>query len=137
MATLLLHLRAYPCIRCNGPVVSGSLGMRQSVISREINQRQIGAVCLFCGNRQSEETEPVRHFFPAEWPQPIPVVRRASYDWPQSQLASPEAREAALSRAELHSPCSRVPSWIKSDLLSGSSSLLFLDPQSRGRNGFP
>lgn len=67
MKTQYLHLCAYPCERCRGPVVAGSLAIRESEITKEIDIRYLGAVCLCCGNKQDTKTMPIRHFFPAEW----------------------------------------------------------------------
>jgi len=62
-----LHLWAYHCDKCRGPVVAGSLAIRESEITKEIDIRYAGAVCLCCGNKQDTKTTPIRHFFPAEW----------------------------------------------------------------------
>jgi len=64
-----LHLSAYSCDKCHGPVVSASLAVRENVISKETDIRQVGAICLSCGHRQTNEagTVGVRHFSPVEW----------------------------------------------------------------------
>jgi hypothetical protein len=64
-----LHLSAYSCDNCKGPVVSGWLTVRESEISKETNIRHIGAICLSCGYRQSKMTEPgiTRQFPPVDW----------------------------------------------------------------------
>lgn len=64
-----LHLSAYSCDKCNGPVISGSLAVRANEISKETEIRQVGAVCLSCGHRQSKATEPdiTRNFPPTQW----------------------------------------------------------------------
>jgi hypothetical protein len=64
-----LHLSAYFCDECKGPVVSGWLTVRENEISKETDIRQVGAVCLSCGRRQSKMTEPglTRYFPPVEW----------------------------------------------------------------------
>jgi hypothetical protein len=64
-----LHLSTYRCDACDGPVVAGSLGVRENEISKETDIRQVGAVCLSCCRRQSEATAPARarHFLPMEW----------------------------------------------------------------------
>jgi hypothetical protein len=69
MRTQYLHLAVYPCDDCKGPVVSGWLAVRESDLERETDIRQVGAVCLSCGHRQSKMTEPgvTREFPPAEW----------------------------------------------------------------------
>ena len=69
MRTQYLHLSAYPCDDCKGPVVSGWLAVRESEVTRETDIRQVGAVCLSCGHRQSKITEPgvTRQFPPVEW----------------------------------------------------------------------
>jgi hypothetical protein len=79
--TQYLHLSAYPCEKCRGPVVAASLGIRETELTREMDVRHIRAVCLFCGNQQTTRTTPVRDFFPAEWdlsfrgiPDPPPTI---------------------------------------------------------------
>ena len=65
-----LHLCAYSCDRCGGPVVAGSLAIRENEISRETDIRQLGAICLTCGHRQSKGTETTgvtRNFPPVPW----------------------------------------------------------------------
>lgn len=71
-----LHLSAYPCDACAGPVIAGSLGVRENEISKETDIRQVGAICLSCGNRQSTATEPARarHLMPMQW-EPVDGVR--------------------------------------------------------------
>jgi hypothetical protein len=89
-----LHLSAYPCDRCNGPVVTGSLAVRENEISKETDIRQVGAICLSCGHRQSKTSEPAlaRHFSPVKWEplSPIDAVHPTA------------AYVEALNRAELH-----------------------------------
>ena len=64
-----LHLSAYACDACTGPVITGSLGVRENEISKETDVRQVGAICLSCGQRQCAATEPAsaRHLMPMEW----------------------------------------------------------------------
>ena len=64
-----LHLSAYPCDACAGPVIAGSLGVRENEISKETDIRQVGAICLSCGRRQCAATEPARarYLMPMEW----------------------------------------------------------------------
>jgi hypothetical protein len=64
-----LHLSAYACDKCAVPVIAGSLAFRESEMSKETNIKQVGSVCLSCGNRQSQATEPepARHLSPMEW----------------------------------------------------------------------
>jgi hypothetical protein len=62
-----LHLSAYLCDKCKGPVISGSLAVRENEISSETDIRQVGAICLSCGHRQNKATEPTRYFPPVEW----------------------------------------------------------------------
>ena len=89
-----LHLSAYACDKCAGPVIAGSLAVRESEISKETNIRQVGATCLSCGHRQSNATEPARarHLSPMEW-EPAAVIGA-------DHLAT--AFVEALNRAELH-----------------------------------
>jgi hypothetical protein len=64
-----LHLSAYPCDLCAGPVVTGAVAVRENEISKETDIRQVGAMCLTCGHRQSlgADLERVRHMLPIEW----------------------------------------------------------------------
>jgi hypothetical protein len=64
-----LHLSLCVCAKCSGPVIAGSLAVRENEISKETDIRQVGAICLSCGHRQNEVTNPelVRHFSPVEW----------------------------------------------------------------------
>jgi len=64
-----LHLSAYSCDRCDGPVVAGSLAVRENAISKETDIRQIGALCLTCGHRQIKGTDSVglRDLPPVPW----------------------------------------------------------------------
>jgi hypothetical protein len=67
--THYLHLSAFPCEKCNGPVIAGSLGTRRDDISQETDIRKIGAACIACGFRPETVLEPsVEHRFrPVEW----------------------------------------------------------------------
>lgn len=89
-----LHLSAYPCDECAGPVVAGSLAVRENEISKETEIRQVGALCLSCGHRQNRATAPesIRQFSPVQW-QPVNPVEGG-------HLAT--AYVEALNRAELH-----------------------------------
>jgi hypothetical protein len=71
--TYHLHLFAFPCEKCNGPVIAGSLGVRRGQISRETDIRKIGAACIACGFQPELLLEPsVDHSFrPVEWRWPI------------------------------------------------------------------
>ena len=64
-----LHITAYPCDKCAGPVVAGALGVRETVIERETEIMLLGGVCLACGNRQESlpNASTTRGFFPVEW----------------------------------------------------------------------
>lgn len=64
-----LHLSAYSCDKCSGPVIAGSLAVRENEISKETEIRQVGAICLTCGHRQTQATElgVTRHFPPVPW----------------------------------------------------------------------
>jgi hypothetical protein len=89
-----LHLSAYTCDVCAGPVIAGSLGVREDEISREIEIREVGAICISCGHRQDKATEPghPRYFFPIEW------EKVSIQDADHSETAYVEA----LNRAERH-----------------------------------
>lgn len=88
-----LHLSAYPCDMCAGPVVAGSLAIRENEISKETEIRQVGALCLSCGHRQNGAAGPegVRHFSPTRW-EPVSPAKAG-------HLAT--AYVEALNRAEL------------------------------------
>ncbi len=75
MSKQYIHLSAFPCDLCAGPVVSGWIAVRENAISRETGVRQVGSICLTCGHRQDKATGPVRvrHFPPAEW-EPVAAV---------------------------------------------------------------
>jgi hypothetical protein len=64
-----LHLSVYSCDRCSGPVVAGSLAIRENEISKETEISQVGAICLSCGHRQTKVTRLgiTRQFLPIEW----------------------------------------------------------------------
>ncbi len=88
-----LHLSAYACDACAGPVVAGAVAVRENEISKETNIRPVGAICLSCGHRQNGPTEPgrARHLLPIEWD---PVSASGA-----GHLTT--AYKEALSRAEL------------------------------------
>jgi len=67
--TYYLHLSAFPCEKCNGPVIAGSLGTRHDHISKETDIRKIGAACIACGFAPELMIEPApEHCFrPVEW----------------------------------------------------------------------
>jgi hypothetical protein len=76
-----LHLSAYSCDMCAGPVIAGWLAVRENEISQETEIRQVGAICLSCGHRQNKASQAslTRHFFPVEWePTFTPTGRLAS-----------------------------------------------------------
>jgi len=89
-----LHLSAYSCDKCEGPVISGSIGVRENEISKETDIREVGAICLACGNRQSKATGPggTRDLAPVQWSAPNAIEA--------SHLAT--AYFEPLNRAELH-----------------------------------
>jgi hypothetical protein len=70
-----LHLSAYSCDKCTGPVVAGSLAVRENEISKETDIRQVGAICLSCGHRQSKGAEAglTRNFPPVQW-EPMKII---------------------------------------------------------------
>lgn len=71
-----LHLLAYPCETCGGPVISASISVGENEISKETDIKPVGAaICLSCGHRQSNPTEPalVRHLLPIEWEPTITI----------------------------------------------------------------
>ena len=66
-----LHLSAYHCDKCEGPVVSGSITVRENEISKETDVREIGAMCLACGHKQAKAGAAsfTRQCPPMEWRQ--------------------------------------------------------------------
>jgi len=64
-----LHLSAFPCAKCNGPVVVGWMGTRHDELSKETNIRPVGAACIACGFMPQTMIEPSvgHHFRPVEW----------------------------------------------------------------------
>jgi hypothetical protein len=68
-ATHYLHLSAFPCEKCNGPVIAGSLGTRHDDITQETDIRKVGAACIACGFRPEITLEPSANhrFRPVEW----------------------------------------------------------------------
>jgi hypothetical protein len=70
-----LHVSAYSCDKCRGPVISGSTAVRENEISKETEIRQVGAICLSCGYRQNKATAPggTRDFPPVQWDPPNAV----------------------------------------------------------------
>ncbi len=89
-----LHLSVYRCDKCQGPVVTGLLAVRENEISKETERQEVGAICLSCGYRQSAapEAAPARHLPPMDWP-PADTIKA-------SHLTT--AFVEALNRADLH-----------------------------------
>jgi hypothetical protein len=89
-----LHLSAYDCDVCAGPVITGSVAVRENEISRETGIQEVGAICLSCGHRQSKAigAARIRHFLPIEWEPASPIE--------EGHLT--KAYAEALNRAELH-----------------------------------
>ncbi len=69
MKTNYLHLSAFACDECDGPVISASRSTRETEIQRATDIRQIGSVCLLCGKRYVglPSSGIVRHIAPFEW----------------------------------------------------------------------
>jgi hypothetical protein len=86
-ATHYLHLSAFACENCNGPVIAGFMGTRHDDISKETDIRSVGAACLACGFRPEILLEPsVEHRFrPVEWNCAVPDRAQplSSADGPQ------------------------------------------------------
>jgi hypothetical protein len=68
-ATHYLHLLAFPCDKCKGPVILGWIGTREDEIARETGIKGVGAVCLSCGCRPETLIDPLQasHFRPVQW----------------------------------------------------------------------
>jgi hypothetical protein len=73
-----LHLAAFICEACNGPVISGSFATRETEIQRESDIREIGSICLYCGKHFSSlpTSRPVRHMAPLEWGSREPALKQ-------------------------------------------------------------
>jgi len=69
MRKLYLHLYAFPCELCTGPVVVATTAVRENAISLETDIRQVGSICISCGHSPSPAIPPkrVRYLPPAEW----------------------------------------------------------------------
>ncbi|MCU1284132.1 MAG: hypothetical protein JWO13_482 [Acidobacteriales bacterium] len=52
-----LHLCIYRCDNCEGPVVTGSLAVRENEISERSEIRELGAMCLSCGKKQAKPAD--------------------------------------------------------------------------------
>jgi hypothetical protein len=67
--THYLHLMAFPCEKCYGPVVAGWIGKREDDITKETDITGMGAICLSCGSRPEALIDPLQacHFRPVEW----------------------------------------------------------------------
>jgi hypothetical protein len=91
-----LHLSAYSCDKCTGPVVAGSLAVREKEISKETDIRQVGAICLSCGHRQSKGTEAgvIRNFPPVQW-EPMKTIGASHISTPLGEM--PNRAEPAAS----------------------------------------
>ncbi|MGA8211984.1 MAG: hypothetical protein WB799_00215 [Candidatus Sulfotelmatobacter sp.] len=89
-----LHLSAYACDLCAGPVIAGAVAVRENEISKETGITPVGAICLSCGHRQSGPTEPgrARHLLPIEW-DPVSASEAGHLT---------TAYKEALNRADLH-----------------------------------
>jgi hypothetical protein len=89
-----LHLSAYACDVCAGPVIAGAFAVPENEISKETDIKQVGAMCLSCGHRQSGPSEPerARHLLPIEW-DPVSAGTAGHRT---------TAYAEALNRAELH-----------------------------------
>lgn len=68
-ATHYLHLMAFPCEKCKGPVVAGWTCKREDDITKETETTGMGAICLSCGSRPEALIDPLQacHFRPVKW----------------------------------------------------------------------
>jgi hypothetical protein len=64
-----LHLSVYLCDKCHGPVVAGTVAIRENDISKETELTHVGAICLSCGHRHTivGDTGIARQLPPIEW----------------------------------------------------------------------
>lgn len=72
--THYLHLLAFPCDHCQGPVVVGWIGKRADDITKETQINGVGAICLLCGARPQAVIDPslALAFRPVEWDWEVP-----------------------------------------------------------------
>ena len=101
-----LQLSAYRCYRCAGPVVAGSIEVHEDEAPNQAIR--IGAMCLSCGHRQSNPSEPMyaRHLSPVEW-EPVAAI--------DSRMATAFAE--AVDRAEMHRSAENLqPHVLNTDL---------------------
>ena len=87
MPTHYLHLAAFTCDACNGPVISGSFATRETETQRESDIQNIGSICLSCGKQfTSLPTSCVRQIAPLEWVsrEPAPKQQKISVPEPGS-----------------------------------------------------
>jgi hypothetical protein len=77
MPTHYLHLAAFTCEACNGPVIAGSFATRETETQRESDIRDIGSFCLSCGKQFDSlpTSRPVRHIAPLEWSSREPALK--------------------------------------------------------------
>lgn len=107
-STHYLHIYAFPCDKCNGPVIVGSLGTREDHLSKETAITDIGAVCLACGCRPERIIGPsVGHSFrPVEWEWPIQPAGTANVG--ADPLAAELSQDADSQMTVLESTQSRA-----------------------------
>ena len=69
-----LHLSAYPCDGCAGPVIAGSLAVRENEISKEtdISNARLDLPDV-AGGKVRRPSQRARHLMPMEW---APAWRR-------------------------------------------------------------
>ncbi len=91
MKTHYLHLSAFTCVACNGPVISGAVTTRETEIQRETDIKQVGSICLSCGRKYSSVpiSRAVRHIAPFEWTSPDLAVRRQASTQEAVSVVSP------------------------------------------------
>ena len=115
-ATHYLHLMAFPCEKCKGPVVAGWTGTRQDDITQETDITGMGAICLLCGSRPEALVDPSKacHFRPVEWEWMVenkPAAVEPSGDPLPAELSQDADRpdspdfQRTLSREQLSNEC--------------------------------
>ena len=96
--TRYLHLMAFPCGKCKGPVVAGWIGTKQDDIAQETDITVMGAICLLCGSRPESLIDPLaaQHFRPVEW-EWIAEKRAEAMEADADPLASEPSQDADTS----------------------------------------
>jgi hypothetical protein len=75
MRTQYLHVSAYSCEKCGGPVISGSTAVRENEISRETDVRNVRSDLPVVRPQTEQGNGPggTRDFPPVQWDSPSTI----------------------------------------------------------------